>query len=289
MKLSVIIPVYQVEQTLEQCVGSVLHQDFEDMEIILVDDSSPDNCPQMCDTLQEKHPEIRVIHQSNGGLSAARNTGIAAAKGEYITFVDSDDWLDDNTLRPLMEMLSTNPDIDLLEYPVDIKQETRLQLSDNRYINPADYWTATQAYTHTYAWNKVYRASLFREVSFPEGKVFEDVWTIPRILQHALVIATTGSGLYHYRKNPSGITAQAKGDELTSLLEAHLSSPYPAPLSYLLNIQLDVFRFTRRILLPDNLPTTKADSFKDNIKQKLYKTLGINRLCKIHKALISLW
>ncbi len=259
------------------------------MEIILVDDSSPDKCPQMCDTLQEKHPGIRVIHQPNRGLSAARNTGLAAAKGEYITFVDSDDWLDDNTLRPLMEMLSTNPDIDLLEYPVDIKQETRLQLADNRYMNPADYWTATQAYTHTYAWNKVYRASLFREVSFPEGKVFEDVWTIPRILQHALVIATTGSGLYHYRRNPSGITAQAKGDELTSLLEAHLSSPYPAPLSYLLNIQLDVFRFTRRILLPDNLPTTKADSFKDNIKQQLYKTIGVNRLCKIHKALISLW
>lgn len=289
MKLSVIIPVYQVEQTLEQCVGSVLHQDFEDMEIILVDDSSPDNCPQMCDSLQEKHPGIRVIHQTNGGLSAARNTGIAAAKGEYITFVDSDDWLDDNTLRPLMEMLSTNPDIDLLEYPVDIKQETRLQLADNRYMNPADYWTATRAYTHTYAWNKVYRASLFREVSFPDGKVFEDVWTIPRILQHTSVIATTGSGLYHYRKNPSGITAQAKGDELSSLLEAHLSSPYPAPLSYLLNIQLDVFRFTRRILLPDNLPTTKADNFKDNIKQQLYKTIGINRLCKIHKALISLW
>ena len=289
MKLSVIIPVYQVEQTLEQCVGSVLHQDFEDMEIILVDDSSPDNCPQMCDTIQKKNPGIHVIHQPNGGLSAARNTGIAAAKGEYITFVDSDDWLDDNTLRPLMEMLSTNPDIDLLEYPVDIKQETRLQLADNRYMNPADYWTATRAYTHTYAWNKVYRASLFREVSFPEGKVFEDVWTIPRILQHASVIATTGSGLYHYRRNPSGITAQAKGDELTSLLEAHLSSPYPAPLSYLLNIQLDVFRFTRRILLPDNLPTTKADSFKDNIKQQLYKTIGVNRLCKIHKVLISLW
>ena len=289
MKLSVIIPVYQVEQTLEQCVGSVLHQDFEDMEIILVDDSSPDNCPQMCDSLQEKNRGIRVIHQPNGGLSAARNTGIAAAKGEYITFVDSDDWLDDNTLRPLMEMLSTNPDIDLLEYPVDIKQETRLQLADNRYMNPTDYWTATRAYTHTYAWNKVYRASLFREVSFPEGKVFEDVWTIPRILQQASVIATTGSGLYHYRKNPSGITAQAKGDELTSLLEAHLSSPYPAPLSYLLNIQLDVFRFTRRILLPDNLPTTTADSFKDNIKQQLYKTIGINRLCKIHKALTSLW
>jgi hypothetical protein len=188
-----------------------------------------------------------------------------------------------------MDKLSTNPDIDLLEYPIDIKQETRLQLADNRYVNPADYWTATRAYTHTYACNKVYRATLFREVSFPEGKVFEDVWTIPRILQHASMIATTGSGLYHYRRNPSGITAQAKGNELTSLLEAHLSSPYPTPLNYLLNIQLVVYRFTHRILLPDGLPITKAESIKDNIKQQLYKTIGINRLCKIYKALINPW
>ena len=289
MKLSVIIPVYKVEQTLEQCVESVLHQDFEDMEIILVDDSSPDKCPQMCDSLQEKHPGIRVIHRPNGGLSAARNTGIAAAKGQYITFIDSDDWLGNNTLRPLMEMLCANPGIDLLEYPIDIKQEKCLQLTDCRYDDSNKYWTATRAYTHTYACNKVYRAALFSEVRFPEGKVFEDVWIIPRILQRASMIATTGSGLYHYRRNPSGITAQAKGCELTSLLEAHLSSPFPTPLSYLLNIQLDVFRFTGRIILPDNLPSDKAESLKDRVKQLLYKQIGVNRLCKIHKAIVSLW
>lgn len=285
MKLSVIIPVYKVEHTLEQCVESVLRQNLENMEIILVDDSSPDSCPQMCDSLREKHPEISVIHRPNGGLSAARNTGIVAAKGQYITFVDSDDWLEDNTLRPLMDTLSANPDIDLLEYPVDIKQDKRLQLHENRYHNPADYWMQTRAYTHTYAWNKVYRATLFTNITFPEGKVFEDVWAIPGILQRASLIATTSHGLYHYRKNPSGITAQAKGSELTSLLEAHLRCPFPTPLIYLLNIQLDVFQITNRILLPDGLPTGKGETIKDNIKLQLYKHLGINTLCKIHKTI----
>ena len=285
MKLSVIIPVYQVEQTLEQCVGSVLLQDFEDMEIILVDDASPDNCPQICDQLQQEHSNIMVIHQQNRGLSAARNTGIRAAKGEFITFIDSDDLLERNTIRPLMKFLNDNPGIDLLEYPADIKNNVHLLLGENVYDNATDYWTQTRAYEHTYAWNKVYRTSLFKDVNFPEGKVFEDVWTLPQLLQKAKTVATTNQGLYHYRDNPMGITAKATGNELTSLLEAHLSSPFPTPLIHLLNIQLDVFRHTGKVLLPDGLPIDGKNSFTDKIKLLIYKHLGVNKLCKIHKIL----
>ena len=285
MKLSVIIPVYQVEQTLEQCVGSVLLQDFEDMEIILVDDASPDNCPQICDQLQQEHSNIMVIHQQNRGLSAARNTGIRAAKGEFITFIDSDDLLERDTIRPLMKFLNDNPGIDILEYPADIKNNVHLLLGENVYDNATDYWTQTRAYEHTYAWNKVYRTSLFKDVNFPEGKVFEDVWTLPQLLQKAKTVATTNQGLYHYRDNPMGITAKATGNELTSLLEAHLSSPFPTPLIHLLNIQLDVFRHTGKVLLPDGLPIDGKSSFTDKIKLLIYKHLGINKLCKIHKIL----
>ncbi|MBQ6203049.1 MAG: glycosyltransferase family 2 protein [Prevotella sp.] len=285
MKLSVIIPVYQVEQTLEQCVGSVLQQEFEDMEIILVDDASPDKCPQICDKLQQEHSNIRTIHQQNGGLSAARNTGIREAKGEFITFVDSDDWLERETIRPLIDFLNENPDIDLLEYPADIKNSIRLQLDEKVYDNAIDYWKQTRAFEHTYAWNKVYRTSLFKDVTFPEGKVFEDVWTLPQLLQKANTVATTNRGLYYYRDNPSGITAKAKGNELTSLLEAHLSSPFPTPLIHLLNIQLDVYRHTGKVLLPDGLPINGKCSLTDKIKLLIYKHLGINRLCKMHKIL----
>ena len=97
MLLSVIIPVYRTEQTLQRCVESVLNQGVDDMEVILVDDGSPDSCPELCDEWEEKDAHIKVIHKTNGGLSDARNAGIDIAKGEYITFVDSDDWVDANT------------------------------------------------------------------------------------------------------------------------------------------------------------------------------------------------
>ena len=118
MKLTVIIPVYRVEQTLNRCVESVLRQGIDDMEVILVDDGSPDRCPQMCDEWAKKDCRIRVIHQENGGLSDARNAGINVAKGEYITFVDSDDDVIPDTYRLLLQKLAEHPEYDIIEYPV---------------------------------------------------------------------------------------------------------------------------------------------------------------------------
>ena len=97
--ISVIVPVYKVERYLGACVSSVLAQTFEDFEVILVDDGSPDGCPALCDAWAQKDPRVRVIHRENGGLSAARNTGIEAAKGRFLTFLDSDDRLEPDTLR----------------------------------------------------------------------------------------------------------------------------------------------------------------------------------------------
>ena len=118
VKLSVVIPVYNVESTLKQCVDSVLRQNYEYMEVILVDDGSPDGCPQICDTYAQNHPQVKAIHQANGGLSAARNAGIGIAQGEYITFVDSDDWLQEGTYSTLMGILDSHPDLDLIEFPI---------------------------------------------------------------------------------------------------------------------------------------------------------------------------
>ena len=115
MKLSIIIPVYRVEATLNRCVESVTNQSFDDFEVILVDDGSPDRCPQMCDEWAQKDPRITVIHQTNAGLSAARNAGIDRAQGDYLTFVDSDDFIGTETLSEVVEQLGDN---DILEYPV---------------------------------------------------------------------------------------------------------------------------------------------------------------------------
>ena len=114
MKLSIIIPVYRVETTLNRCIESVVTQDFDDFELILVDDGSPDNCPQLCDSWAAKDRRISVIHKSNGGLSDARNAGIDMARGDYLTFIDSDDYLAEHTLAPLMQTLTQQPAIDIL-------------------------------------------------------------------------------------------------------------------------------------------------------------------------------
>ena len=113
MKLSIIIPVYAVETTLNQCIESVVSQDYNDFELLLVDDGSPDHCPQICDRWAAKDQRVRVIHQKNGGLSDARNKGIEEARGEYITFIDSDDYIEAHTLKPLMSHLSFHPEIDI--------------------------------------------------------------------------------------------------------------------------------------------------------------------------------
>lgn len=118
MKLSIIIPIYKTQDTLDRCIGSILRQSFTDYELLLVDDGSPDECPRLCDEYAQKDQRISVIHKENGGLSNARNAGIEQAKGEYITFIDSDDAIEEDTLQLLVDELEEHPYIDVLEYPI---------------------------------------------------------------------------------------------------------------------------------------------------------------------------
>lgn len=282
MKLTVVIPVYRVEATLDRCVESVLIQDIDDMEVILVDDGSPDSCPKMCDEWAEKDSRISVIHKENGGLSEARNAALDIAKGDYVTFVDSDDWLDEGTYKAILNLMDDN---DIVEYPV----AHRLSLSDRSYENMDDYWLTEQAYTHTFAWNKVYRRTLFNGIRYPKGKVFEDVYTLPLLLRKSKRISTTSQGCYHYEWNPAGITATADGEKLAMLLEAHLTSGMPIDDSYymyLVNIQMDVWEQTSApIILPKRKVNTRVLNNKQRIKAIFLNILSINILCIINKQI----
>ena len=282
MKLSVIIPVYRVEATLDRCVESVLGQHVDDMEIWLVDDGSPDHCPQKCDEWAKRDSRIHVIHQANGGLSDARNTGIDAAQGDYLTFVDSDDYIADNTYRPLLQQLD---DADILEYAV----ADRLQPANRCYTDMNEYWLQGQAYLHTYAWNKIYKRSMFDEVRFPKGKVFEDVYTLPLLLKKAQKVKTCSTGYYHYCYNPTGITANADGRQLEMLLDAHLTNGMPMDDAYylhLLNIQIDVWeRLGGTIKLPPRKLNPQVFKGSNKLKAIALNKIGINKLCKITKLL----
>ena len=189
MKLSIIIPVYRVEHVLDRCIESVRQQSFVDWEMILVDDGSPDKCPQMCDEWAKNDKRIKVIHQLNGGLSEARNTGLAHAQGEFIAFIDSDDTLAPDTLSEALRALKRHTEYNIVEFPVVVgygsSRQQYLSLGNHGYTDVHAYWIEQQGYLHAYAWNKVYRRCLFHKIRFPRSKVFEDIITTARLWQYS--------------------------------------------------------------------------------------------------------
>lgn len=303
MKLSVIIPVYRAEATLKRCVKSVLAQDCGAMEVILVDDGSPDDSPRQCDDWARHDTRIRTIHKANGGLSDARNAGIDIATGDYLTFVDADDYLAPNTYRQLMTQLSDAPETDLLEYPAYIHygapDQHRLNFRQQTFGDATSYWYATEAYEHCYAWNKLYRASLFDDIRFPVGRVFEDTYTLPRLLRKARHISTTNKGLYYYAANPKGITANADGKDLRMLLESHLEMLHPTAGQeaaferyYLrvVNIQMDVYELTGDTpILPQRMLSPQYFKGTEKLKVITLNILGIKNICKLNKLIRTIW
>ena len=210
--LSVIIPVYKTEKTLDRCIESVVQQGVEGMELILVDDGSPDGSPALCDAWMSRNAMVRVLHKCNGGLSDARNAGIDIARGKYITFVDSDDFVEKGTYKSLLEWLMCNAECDILEFPIKhIGSDRRAtpRFTDRIFSSARQYWYVTEAWEHTYAWNKIYRRSMFDDVRFPVGCVFEDVYTLPQLLCRNPRVATSSHGTYCYVWNEEGVSALA--------------------------------------------------------------------------------
>ena len=301
--LSVIIPIYKVEETLDRCIESVVSQDVNDgIEIILVDDGSPDKCPAKCDEWARRHSRIKVIHKTNGGLSDARNAGLDAAQGQWVTFIDSDDYIAEGTYHALMAYLREHNDIDILEYPVSrfhgSARQSLLFFKDKLYDDASDYWFSCCAYAHSYAWNKIYRRALFGKVRFPKGKVFEDVSTLWHLLDQKPTVATTSRGMYYYTANARGITATAGTAELKSLLDDHngiikryigegkdtSDEAFQKYYLHVLNIQLTVP--SSPVLPFVKIRNVSRLPLKTRIKSALLNLLGIKQLCKIFKVMV---
>ncbi len=291
VQLSVIVPIYNVEHTLVSCIESVLNQNMEGMELILVDDGSTDSSPAIADGYSNR-PGITVIHKVNGGLSDARNEGLRHAKGRYVTFVDSDDILMSNTYASVMEILSGHPEYDIVEYSFVRHTPHGLlvtQLPDREYHDLATYWLEGHGYAHAYAWNKIYRRQLFENVEFEKGRLFEDVHAMADLLPKVTTLRTTGCGTYHYNYNPTGITANADARALRDLLSGHLRflqrsdlvrcPGFPDYYAQLLNIQLSTFDCSADvgdIRLPQ-MP------FRNTWKLRLLQLMGMKRLCQWHR------
>lgn len=218
IKLSIIVPIYGVEQYLRKCVDNLLSQDVSssEYEIILVDDGSPDSCPQICEEYATAHENIRVVHRKNGGLSAARNSGIEVARGEYIMFVDPDDYIEPNVLDALMTQVKRDK-LDVLRFKFQNVNEQsevfnpykRDQRLENDYSEePIDgvSFLNSRMNTQCYAVMFIILRSLLDGCLFTEGIFFEDTDWTPRMLCKAKRVASTNTIVYNYLMREGSIT-----------------------------------------------------------------------------------
>ena len=208
--VSVIVPVYKVEKYLDKCVESIVEQTYKNLEIILVDDGSPDNCPSMCDDWAARDSRIKVIHKENGGVSSARNSALDAAAGDYICFVDSDDSIDPSYYEKLHQAaVQSGAEIaigDILYFEADGSlsgyQEKALR---TEVISGDEAIHRMRLTPFIHLTTRLHRRELFDTLRFPVGKNYEDAFTTPLILEQVTKVACVGEPLYHYKFNPVGI------------------------------------------------------------------------------------
>ena len=225
-KISVIVPVYNVEQYLERCVDSIINQTYTNLEIILVNDGSTDNSGKLCDELAKKDERIRVIHKENGGLSDARNRGIEEAESDLVGFIDSDDYIDNDMYEILLKNLN-NTDADLSmcalydvynntpEAQVTNKETWKLSSEQAiKMVMEAKILSVT-------AVNKLYRKSLFSDLKFEVGKIAEDAFIMVKLLDKCEKIVATNKKKYYYVHRENSITTQKFSTKFLNVIEAY--------------------------------------------------------------------
>ncbi len=241
--ISVIVPVYKVEKYLHRCVDSLLAQSYPEIEVLLVDDGSPDGCPRICDEYAGQDRRVRVIHKPNGGLSDARNAGMDAARGEYIAFVDGDDYVEPEMYAAMYQALAESGDrlaICGFKKVTDegaVKRRTEMHFPPR--LTEDEFWY--QLFFRfrdlgTVAWNKLYHSSLLEGLRFPVGAIHEDEWLAHEYISRAGHVSVVNQCLYCYVVREGSITAQALSPRSLAIFDA----------------------FTRRLSYFENAGKTKA-------------------------------
>lgn len=226
-EISIIVPVYQVEKYIRQCIDSILAQTFTDFELILVDDGSKDNSGKICDEYAERDKRIRVFHKENGGLSDARNIGLDNASGNYFMFVDSDDYISPDMTECLYKKIhKENADIAVCNYRYvfengekDFSTENKAEVLSGKEIfynrkNERNYgfWTV--------AWNKLYKAEAFKNLRFRFGKYHEDEFWANDIYRPDIRVVTVSESLYYYRQREDSIMGNKNIRKCFDIIEA---------------------------------------------------------------------
>ena len=211
MKISIIVPIYNVEKYLDKCIKSIVNQSFKNLEIILVDDGSLDNCPAICDEWTKKDYRIKVIHKENGGLSDARNAGLSVASGDYIAFVDSDDYIEPDMYEKLLKVAIDN-NCDIVSCKLRMVYENDINLIANDDTGEVIYYSTEDAISaliddkiRQVVWNKLYKADIIKNIPFDVGKYHEDEFWSYQAIGNATKIATIDYTGYNYLQRSGSI------------------------------------------------------------------------------------
>ena len=306
-RISVIVPVYNVENYLGKCVDSLLCQTVPPFEIILVDDGSTDSSGAMCDSYAREHPElVRVIHQENAGLGGARDTGIGAAEGNWLLFIDSDDYVAENAISRLTEAIGLGSDIIIFGFTEIGEDGTVFSVENDGYPDGTvlDFSESPEVvFIKPNAWNKLYRRSLFTEtgILFPSRVWYEDIRTTVKLSASAGKVAFITDPLYYYLRRSGSIMNNANivrnaeiidafDDLLGWFREKGLFEKYYDALCYLtiyhvyIAASVRVIRIDKRSKLIGRFASYLRDNFPDYEKNPYLNRLGQNKTL-IYKAL----
>ena len=254
--ISVVIPVYNVAHYLPECIESVIAQTYKNTEIILVNDGSADSSGIICDEYAKKDNRIKVIHKPNGGLSSARNAGIDICTGEYITFIDSDDYIADDMIEQLyIALYNTKSDISVCNFTRKLPLDEEFNFSVKTYSpKSALKEILIERRFRTSACAKLYKTKLFSEVRYPEGLIYEDYATAYKLFDIANRIVHINTAKYYYRYNPESITrTRFKSDQfdyftVSDKLISFLENKYPEYRKYAINHSVrNAIAFMRKI------------------------------------------
>lgn len=299
--ISVIVPIYKVEDYIQKCIDSIIKQTYNKLEIILVDDGSPDNCGKICDGYALKDKRIKVIHKTNGGLSDARNAGINIAKGQYITFVDSDDYIDSKMIETLYTcILKYQADISVIAFEKIDRERKTIKRNEDNYINVFSkiegikYLFYENSSIGNYAWNKMYKKELFNNIRYPENRKMEDLGTTYLLFDNAKKIVFKNEILYYYIQREDSILhcidQKLENDKYDLSLERfiYLKNKYPELKEnylYMLKTLLECYPYIDNTLtqnecknLYDFLSKQRHIYFQLNIKEKIkYNIFRFNK------------
>ncbi|MDF2946612.1 MAG: glycosyl transferase family 2 [Bacillales bacterium] len=223
--ISVIVPVYKVEKYINKCVDSILNQTFTDIEVILVNDGSPDNCGRICDEYSKLYNRVKVIHKENGGLADARNAGLEIATGMFVSFIDSDDYIDSDMYEKLLNAC--------LKHGADISMCGRYNVFEHENVplfsfNGTKVWSNKEAIGNLLTWNnidssscdKLFNRKLFEDIRFPVGRYNEDIFVMTMILYKANKVVHIGESKYYYYQRNNSITTEEFSERKMDLLDA---------------------------------------------------------------------